>query len=85
MQAKAPRRAPATPPSEAGRPKREANTARTVLTLTVRAARAGGMPFPTWEFDDEGDSEDGESAGSDEVDGDDSDLGGMSHDGDHVQ
>ena len=43
------------------------------------------MPFPTWEFDDEGDSEDGESAGSDEVDSDDSDLGGMSHDGDHVQ
>ena len=53
--------------------------------LTVRAARAGGMPFPTWEFDDEGDSEDGESAGSDEVDSDDSDLGGVSHDGDHVQ
>ena len=31
------------------------------------------MPFPTWEFDDEGDSEDGESAGSDEVDSDDAD------------
>ena len=82
---------------EWGQPNTEKNTpsasAGAVLSLmmqhesalTVRAARAGGMPFPTWEFDDEGDSEDGESAGSDEVDSDDSDLGGMSHDGDHVQ
>ena len=32
-----------------------------------------------------GKHEDGEGAGSDEVDSDDSDLGDMSHDGDDVQ
>ena len=60
--------------------------------LTAQAARAAGMPFPGWGFDNEGDSEncegdseDGKGAGSDEVDSDDGDLGDMSHDGDDVQ
>ena len=56
--------------------------------LTARAARASRAPllagFPRWGFDDEGDSDD-EGAGSDEVDSDDGDLDGMSHDGDDVQ
>ena len=43
------------------------------------------MPFSRWGFGDEGDSEDDEGAGSDEVDSDDGALGGMSHDGDDVQ
>ena len=51
----------------------------------ARAVRAADVPFPRWGFDDEGDSEDGEGAGSDEVDSDDDDLGDMSHDGDDVQ
>ena len=53
--------------------------------LSAQAAQAAGMPFPRWGFGDEGDCEDGEGAGSEEVDSDDGDLSGMSHDGDDVQ